>query len=74
MSDTHNMVVSTTDKDNNGDNLEDRVYMPDHLKERCELAKVYAEDGAYHSAARVLQDLADEVKAHAENVYGRAPE
>ncbi|MER8786284.1 hypothetical protein NKH71_00200 [Mesorhizobium sp. M0983] len=35
------------------------------LDERCGLAKTYAEDGAFHSAARVLKDLAATVEQHA---------
>lgn len=68
MTDTHNMVVSTTDKDMDGNNIEDRVYMPDFIKDRCDLAHAYAEDGAYQSAARVLRTLAEEVQAHADNI------
>lgn len=40
------------------------------VREQSELASVYAEDGAYHSAARVLSDLAAEVKAHADRIDG----
>lgn len=36
------------------------------MAERFALAQAYADDGAFHSAARVLRDLTDEVKAHAE--------
>lgn len=42
--------------------------MRDHIKERSELAHTYACDGAYLSAARVLQDLATTIKAHADRV------
>lgn len=44
------------------------VDMRDRIKERAELAHFYAEDGAYYSAARVLGELADEVRAHAQKV------
>jgi len=39
-----------------------RVY----VKERSELATTYAEDGAYRSAERVLRELAETVKQHAD--------
>lgn len=42
--------------------------MRKHIKERTELALIYAEDGAYHSAARVLADLHTEVRRHANQV------
>lgn len=32
--------------------------------ERIQLAQIYAEDGEFHSAARVLNQLSDELKAH----------
>lgn len=48
-----------------------RVYMPDRIKERSELAHTYAEDGAYASAARVLEELALEVRNHANVVNAR---
>lgn len=67
---THQAVISTTDKDQDGNNIEAAVYMPDYIKGRCALAHIYAEDGAYHSATRVLLELADEVKAHAVRVHG----
>lgn len=35
------------------------------IREQAELAVTYAEDGAYHSAARVLLALAAETEAHA---------
>lgn len=41
-----------------------------HIRERCDLAVTYAEDGAYGSAARVLQELAREVGWHATQVHG----
>ena len=41
------------------------VYMPDYIKEKSELAHTYAEDGAYVSAVRVLQELAQAVQEHA---------
>ncbi len=37
----------------------------DRIKDRSELGKVYAEDGAFYSAARVFRELADEVELHA---------
>ena len=42
------------------------VIMHERIKEQCDLAHFYAQDGAYHSAARVLTELAAEVRAHAE--------
>lgn len=51
------------------ENKTDRpVDMRDRIKEQCELAHFYAEDGAYYSAARVLRDLAEEVGQHAQKV------
>lgn len=38
-------------------------HMPTYIRERCDLAVTYAEDGAYRSAARVLSDLAKEIEA-----------
>jgi hypothetical protein len=38
----------------------------ERIAERTELAGIYAEDGAYHTAADILRELADEVKAFAE--------
>lgn len=35
------------------------------IAELTELGKTYAEDGAFHSAARVFSDLSHVVKAHA---------
>ena len=35
------------------------------IQEKCELAAVYADDGAFLSAARVLEDLGRDVKRHA---------
>lgn len=35
------------------------------IREKTDLAKIYAEDGAFHSAARVLEDLATIVSRHA---------
>lgn len=45
---------------------EPRVDMREVIKDQSGLALFYAEDGAYHSAARILQELADRVKAHAQ--------
>lgn len=36
------------------------------IEERISLAKTYAEDGAFMSAARVLRELARDVQTHAE--------
>jgi hypothetical protein len=47
------------------------VDMRVHVREMAELAITYAEDGAYHSAARVLGALAGEVQAHANMVQPR---
>lgn len=35
------------------------------IEEKTDLAKTYADDGAFHSAARVLEDLATHVSRHA---------
>lgn len=35
------------------------------IDEKTDLAKTYAEDGGFHSAARVLEDLATHVSRHA---------
>lgn len=37
----------------------------DHITDRTELAKVYAEDGAFKRAAELLRELADKIDAHA---------
>jgi len=42
------------------------MIMHERIKEQCDLAHFYAEDGAYHSAARILTALAEEVSAHAQ--------
>lgn len=42
--------------------------MRERIREQTKLAQTYADDGAYHTAARVLETLADEVKAHAISV------
>lgn len=39
--------------------------MRKRVREQCELAQTYAEDGAYYGASRVLYDLALEVSRHA---------
>lgn len=44
------------------------IYMPDYIKEQCDLAHIYAEDGAYQAAARILRKVATVVTAHAENL------
>lgn len=43
--------------------------MRERIKEQTSLAQAYADDGAYFSAARVLRELASEVKAHADRRY-----
>ncbi|TIV45074.1 MAG: hypothetical protein E5V96_13050 [Mesorhizobium sp.] len=35
------------------------------IREKTDLARIYAEDGAFHTAARVLEDLATVVSRHA---------
>lgn len=42
--------------------------MREYVREQCELAQAYANDGAYHSAARVLYDAGNATKKHAMNV------
>lgn len=42
--------------------------MHEHIKERTGLAHTYAEDGAYSSAARILEELALEVRDHANKI------
>lgn len=41
------------------------MLMYEKIKERCDLAVIYAQDGAYASAARVLRDIAMETDHHA---------
>ena len=41
------------------------VDMRELIKDQTSLALVYAEDGAYNSAGRVLRRLADDIEAHA---------
>lgn len=41
------------------------ITIHDIIEAKVDLAKIYAEDGAFHSAARVLTELADIVKGHA---------
>lgn len=43
-----------------------KIDMREHIKTRSALALNFAEDGAYFSAARILQELTDDIKAHAE--------
>lgn len=38
--------------------------MHERIKEQCELAVAYAEDGAYMSALRVLGQVKEETAAH----------
>lgn len=42
------------------------------VKEGAELAVILAEDGAYHSCARTLRELADKVTEHAARVMPEA--
>lgn len=42
----------------------------EYMAARIGLSQIYAEDGAFHSAARVLTELAEKVKEHA--VWGDA--
>ena len=42
--------------------------MRDHIREKSDLAHTYAEDGAYHSAARILTQLASDIAEHALSV------
>lgn len=35
------------------------------MKDQTGMARFYAEDGAYHTAAKVLRDLADDLEVHA---------
>lgn len=37
----------------------------ENFEEKVVLAKIYAEDGAFTSSARVLSGLAEDLKAHA---------
>lgn len=54
-------------KSGRGQDMERGVSMDmrERIREQTGLAQTYADDGAYHTAARVLEQLADEVKAHA---------
>jgi hypothetical protein len=36
----------------------------ERISEQVDLAKTYAEDGAFRTAARVLRNLADEIEEH----------
>lgn len=44
------------------------VDMRSHIRTKCKLAQTYADDGAYHSAARILQELGRDTLAHALHV------
>lgn len=46
-----------------------KIDMRVRIREKCDLATIYADDGAYHSAARVLRELAEEVQRHADRVH-----
>lgn len=47
--------------------------MRDFARRRADLCVAYAEDGAYHSAARVARELADQLQAHADGVQPPPP-
>ncbi|MCR5855967.1 hypothetical protein [Mesorhizobium sp. J428] len=36
------------------------------MKREFDLARTYARDGAFHTGAKILRDLSNEVKSHAE--------
>jgi len=36
-----------------------------HMRDQQMLAKIYAQDGAFHTAAKILRTLADDVEQHA---------
>ena len=40
----------------------------DQVKEQCELAITYVEDGAFASAARVLRNIAQKLQTRAEEI------
>ena len=42
--------------------------MRQRIREQCDLAQTYAEDGAYHTASRILSELAAAVTVHAERL------
>lgn len=48
--------------------------MREHIRDRCGLARAYAEDGAYNSAARILRDLANDVQEHADFILAEIVE
>lgn len=41
-------------------------FMPDYIQAQCELAHIYARDGAYGTAANILFELTKTVQAHAD--------
>lgn len=43
--------------------------MRDYIKEQCDLAQTYSNDGAYASAGRILHDLSHRVNEHAREVH-----
>lgn len=47
--------------------------MREYAREQANLCVTYAEDGAYHSAARTARRLADELQAHADRVSPKFP-
>jgi hypothetical protein len=40
----------------------------EYIAERTDLAQIYADDGAFYTAAKILSELATEVKRHANEV------
>jgi hypothetical protein len=46
----------------------DYLPMYEVIREKCDLAITYAEDGAYASAARVLREIAELTQQHVERV------
>lgn len=39
----------------------------DYMAEKAELAAIYAQDGAFYTAADILAELSDAVREHARN-------
>lgn len=48
--------------------LKNSDHMPTFIQQQANLALTYAEDGAYESAARVLEQLAEQTRKHADAV------
>jgi hypothetical protein len=42
----------------------------DRIGEQIDLAKAYAEDGAFRTAARIFRNLAEELDAHSKHCDG----